>query len=237
MSDAATIARALGGVRNTNGNGYLCRCPLPTHGKRRGDRHPSLSVRDGDKPNRVLVTCFTGCCREDVIAELKRLNLIHSDHDDACGRNRDHRRDFPNQESSHDLKRVALDKPLYGNAKSDDVGPNPEALSIWHESAPASGTIIESKYLTAGRGIVIAAPPSLRYLRLPYPNAAVCRGAHLTEVEVVRKTLFQPFEPKLIAELRGHSFTLRPDQPASQPTIATLRAVRLFTAISRMATG
>ena len=43
MSDsAASIARALGGKRS--GRGYVCRYPVPSHG--RGDRSPSLSVAD-----------------------------------------------------------------------------------------------------------------------------------------------------------------------------------------------
>jgi hypothetical protein len=32
MDDAADIARALGGWRS--GKGYICRCPVPSHGKR-----------------------------------------------------------------------------------------------------------------------------------------------------------------------------------------------------------
>jgi hypothetical protein len=35
----ATIARVLAGVRNRNGNGYICRCPLSTHGKGGHDHH------------------------------------------------------------------------------------------------------------------------------------------------------------------------------------------------------
>jgi putative DNA primase/helicase len=160
MSDASTIARALDGVRNTNGNGYLCRCPLPTHGKGRGDRNRSLSIRDGD--SRILVTCFAGCRREDVIGKLKRRNLLPSYNDHAC--------DHQDRCERRTGKKVALYDPLRERANFDDVVPDCEALSIWHESALASGTVIESKYLTAVRGIVIAAPPSLRYFPLPYQD-------------------------------------------------------------------
>jgi hypothetical protein len=41
MDDAADIARALG--RRRSGKGYICRCPVPSHGRGRGDRNPSLS--------------------------------------------------------------------------------------------------------------------------------------------------------------------------------------------------
>ena len=42
---AAEIATGFGGRRN--GAGFLCRCPVPGHGRGRGDRNPSLSLRDG----------------------------------------------------------------------------------------------------------------------------------------------------------------------------------------------
>ncbi len=42
---AGDIARLLHG--RPEGTGFLCRCPVPTHGKRRGDMRPSLGVSDG----------------------------------------------------------------------------------------------------------------------------------------------------------------------------------------------
>ena len=69
---AASIARALGGHRS--GNGYLCRCPVPSHGKGRGDRNPSLSISDGDQ--RVLVHCFGGCDPLDVLDELRHRGFL-----------------------------------------------------------------------------------------------------------------------------------------------------------------
>src|SRR4051812_9388290 len=56
---AASIARRLNGI--PNGRRWLCRCPVPSHGKGRGDRSPSLSIQDGDEPERLLVHCFAGC--------------------------------------------------------------------------------------------------------------------------------------------------------------------------------
>src|SRR5215471_11796491 len=62
---AARIAAALGGRRD--GRGWRCRCPL--HGGF------SLVLRDGDA-GRVLATCWGGCDRLDVLAELRRCGLL-----------------------------------------------------------------------------------------------------------------------------------------------------------------
>ena len=58
----AEIAIALGDARR-EGRAWRCRCPL--HGGR------SLTLRDGDL-GRVLVTCWGGCDRLDVLAELRQ---------------------------------------------------------------------------------------------------------------------------------------------------------------------
>jgi hypothetical protein len=70
---AGPIAQALGGFRN--GNGFLCHCPVPGHGKGRGDRNPSLSMADGDDGKR-LVHCFAGCDSCDVLAALRSRGLL-----------------------------------------------------------------------------------------------------------------------------------------------------------------
>jgi len=70
---ARSIAQALGGIRN--GNGYLCRCPVPSHGKGRGDRNPSLSIADGDD-GKLLVRCFAGCDPCNVLAALRSRGLL-----------------------------------------------------------------------------------------------------------------------------------------------------------------
>lgn len=74
MSVAAMIAKALNG-RPAAGSGYLCRCPVTSRGRRRGDRNPSLLVRDGDF-QLVVVHCFAGCDPRDVLDELRRRGLI-----------------------------------------------------------------------------------------------------------------------------------------------------------------
>lgn len=68
---AEAIARRLGGHRA--GPGFLCRCPVPTHGKGRGDLRPSLAVSDGDRG--LVYHCFAGCEAAEVRAAIDRLDL------------------------------------------------------------------------------------------------------------------------------------------------------------------
>lgn len=57
------IVGALGGT--WSGHVAMCRCPA------HADSDPSLSIRQGDRG--ILVTCFAGCSREDVLRELGRI--------------------------------------------------------------------------------------------------------------------------------------------------------------------
>jgi putative DNA primase/helicase len=69
LGSAHAVAQILGGRRE--GRGYLCHCPVKTHGKQRGDKRPSLSVNDGDKG--VILHCFAGCDPRDVFAAINGL--------------------------------------------------------------------------------------------------------------------------------------------------------------------
>lgn len=64
---AETVFRSLGGSRTARG--FLCRCPVPSHGQGRGDRNPSLFVTDGAR--RLMTTCFAGCSWQDIRAALE----------------------------------------------------------------------------------------------------------------------------------------------------------------------
>jgi len=100
---AAGIAVALGDARR-EGPGWRCRCPL--HQGR------SLALRDGDC-GCVLVTCWGGCDRLDVLAELHRRGLLD-------WRTADHRQLSPRtSQREKDLARTA------------------RALAIWHQERPA----------------------------------------------------------------------------------------------------
>jgi putative DNA primase/helicase len=141
--NATEIAHALGDARR-EGRGWRCRCPL--HGGR------SLVLRDGDG-GRVLATCWGGCDRLDVLAELRRLGQLD-------GRGSDYR---PNVTAASRRDDTAC-----------DASHTARALAIWREAQPIIGTLAE-RYLL-GRGIVIAElqtemNASLRFHpRCPHPG-------------------------------------------------------------------
>jgi hypothetical protein len=62
------ILEKLERVRVNGPGAWLASCPVPDHGKGRGDTDPSLSIahRDG----RVLFSCMSGCNTQDVLAAL-----------------------------------------------------------------------------------------------------------------------------------------------------------------------
>jgi putative DNA primase/helicase len=132
------IAAALGGARR-EGRAWRCRCPL--HGGR------SLVIRDGEG-GRVLVTCWGGCDRLDVLAELRRRGLL------------DGRADY-------------APRIISGPRHHDDVSRSARALKIWNATERGAGSIVE-QYL-ASRGIVLDEwPRSLRFHpQCPQPRDGV----------------------------------------------------------------
>jgi putative DNA primase/helicase len=124
---AESIFRALGGTRH--GLGFVVRCPLPSHGQGRGDRSPSLSIRDGDKG--LLVCCHAGCDSRDVFEELRRRGLLISE---CTG---------PEFASPLVSMRLAA-------APHADRGMRDRALAIWQEAQDPHGTIVE-RYLASRR--------------------------------------------------------------------------------------
>ncbi len=109
---ARNIAQALGAARR-HGTGWIARCPAPGHGRGRGDRNPSLSLRDdGDW---VLVYCHSGCEQGDVIATLRDWGLL------------------PCAETASPRRRGAR----------DDRPRAPLVLDLWRQAVPAQGTPVE----------------------------------------------------------------------------------------------
>jgi hypothetical protein len=137
---AAEMAAALGDAHR-EGRAWRCRCPL--HGGR------SLLLRDGDA-GRVLVTCWGGCNRLDILAELRSRGLL----------------DGPRA----DYRPRATKPPLRRNGQDDDARRTDRALAIWRNTEPGTGSIVE-RYLRT-RGIVLNCwPPSLRFHpRCPRPR-------------------------------------------------------------------
>jgi hypothetical protein len=141
MSIAAEIAAALGDARR-EGRAWRCRCPL--HGGR------SLILRDGDA-GRVLATCWGGCDRRDVLAELRLRGLLD-----------DRRADYR-------PRRVA--PPRRDHHAQDDARRTARALAIWRESVAAPPTI--ARYLAGRRIALDAIPATLRYHpHCPRPDGA-----------------------------------------------------------------
>lgn len=134
MGDAASISRAFKGTRT--GDGYLVRCPVTTHGKGKGDRHPSLSIADGD--HGLLVRCHAGCDARDVLDALRQRGLL----DDRA--------------PSRDAPPVRRCEPM------EHIEPDPKALALWRSAEPIADTLAH-RYLRA-RGLTIDPPPSLRFI-------------------------------------------------------------------------
>ncbi len=65
------IDRVLDRTRNRreNGSGWVVSCPVPGHGKGRGDLNPSLSVSEG-VGGRALLNCFAGCSPEAIASAM-----------------------------------------------------------------------------------------------------------------------------------------------------------------------
>jgi len=126
---ARDITIALGGRWNATANRGSAHCPV------HDDRSPSLLLSDGEKPDRILVHCFAGCERRDILAALRDRGLL-----EECAHQQEPR------------SRRIEPPPV--------ITPDPQAIEIWGMASPAERTIVQL-YLRA-RGITIAPPPSLR---------------------------------------------------------------------------
>jgi len=131
MSSAAKIASALGG--KPYADGFLCRCPVPGHGKGNGDRKHSLIIKDGERA--LLLKCFAECRACDILDALRHRGLIDGDGG----------------------QRAASPAPFRPPALHH---PDAEALRIWRDTGDAAGSIVET-YLRS-RGITLPMPPTLR---------------------------------------------------------------------------
>jgi putative DNA primase/helicase len=128
----AEIAQALGDACR-EGSTWRCRCPL--HGGR------SLTLRDGNGGN-VLVTCWRGCERLDVLAELRRCGFL-------AGRTTEHK------------PRTALPPGQFDAQRQDDTRRIARARAIWDAALPAVRSPVV-RYL-GSRGITMPLPATLRW--------------------------------------------------------------------------
>jgi putative DNA primase/helicase len=174
MSAAASIARALRGKHISGG--YLIRCPVASHGNGRGDRNPSLMIRDGDKPGCVLVHCYAGCEAVDVLAALRKHNLI-------------------GPEANGDG--IFSNERINGHTSAPNHEPDAAALAIWQAGAAINSDHQAGRFLRA-RGITLSPPPSLRAATIlhldqyPLPAMVAAVQAPDRRVIAVQRTLIDP---------------------------------------------
>ena len=155
MSTARDVALALAGRRAQRlADGfYLIPCPVPSHGKGRGDRSPSLRIGDG--ASRLLVHCYAGCHARDVLDVLRRRGLL----DGAPARSPSPspaRSSPPSREGNEAAKQLA------------------KARWLWRSQRPIVGTVAE-RYLREVRGITGMLPGTLGFLpaRDDYPPSLI----------------------------------------------------------------
>jgi phage/plasmid primase-like uncharacterized protein len=129
---AKDVAHLLGGHKQ--GRLWLCPCPVPTHGKGRGDRNPSLLVSD-DRDGRVRFSCRAGCASRDVAEVIRDM--------DRGALQREGPRHDPAIEQADKAKKLGW------------------AKQVWNRTVNARGTLVE-RYL-ASRRITIAPPPPIRF--------------------------------------------------------------------------
>jgi putative DNA primase/helicase len=128
--NAAEIATVLGGAHRSSG-WWRCRCPVHE------SRGATLALRDG--ASSLIVKCFAGCNRGELLAELRRLGLTSNAAND----------------------RAPTFSIVRDNDRHDAGRRIAAAQTIWNAASNSRGTPVVA-YLT-GRGITVPPPPSLRY--------------------------------------------------------------------------
>ena len=164
--NAREITQALGG--HWLGTYGRVPCPVPGHGKGRGDRNPSLKLSDAPDGG-VAVHCFGACDWRDVKAELRRQGLLPEWHP---GADRQHKRSEPepqpHQQPDH---------------QADEARRIATARALWRAAPPLTPNDPAGRYLTS-RGLPGPWPASLRFLRearhptgvmIPALIAAACK--------------------------------------------------------------
>jgi hypothetical protein len=144
----------------------MARCPC------HDDSKPSLSIRDGDEPGRIIVTCFATCDRGDIIAELRRMGVLGEDISPQLAEKRR--------------------RPTEPDHKPDEI-----ALAMWKGAKVLHPDSIVETYLR-GRGIAPPAPPSIRagYSvhagRIQMPVMIVAVQSPAGDIIAVQSTMLTP---------------------------------------------
>jgi Toprim domain len=197
MTTGRNVASALGGRRAQRlaDGSYLVPCPVPSHGKGRGDRSPSLRIGDGQ--TRLLVHCFAGCDRLDIIDVLRRRGLLDDRHQDH---HRDHHHDRHHRHHADD------DRQRREREQHHAAEQHRKAAWMWSQRQPIAGSIAE-RYLRQIRGVTCALAPTLAFLR---PSKPEHHPAMISAFALVDEP-----EPRVLGEPRGvnavHLTLLKPD--------------------------
>jgi putative DNA primase/helicase len=185
---ARDIAHALGGRRaqRLRDGAYLVPCPVPSHGKGRGDRSPSLRIGDGQ--TRLLVHCYAGCDPHDVLDELRRRGLL----DDI--------RDW-------DRRAVDAQSEERRPREGDDLERIKRARRIWDAAGDPRGTLVEVYF--GLRRLELDAALAGRVLR--FHPACPWRNEDTGQTDFV-PALIVPFRSVDDDEITGiHRIALKPD--------------------------
>lgn len=157
MDNASFIRGLLGGHRS--GRGYLVHCPVPGHGRGRGDLNPSLSVEDGDAG--LLLHCFGGCDFHAVRGALRGLGL--------------------RSPSSRVTQRASRLPP--------PSVPDRAAKALWRMAAPVAGTLAERYLADHRHISAAAPPSLRFVPTLTYPRSGLQMPAMLAAVQAQDRSL------------------------------------------------
>jgi len=200
MSAARDIALALAGGQRPHrlpGGDYLVCCPVPSHGKGRGDSNPSLRIGGG--ASRLLVHCYAGCDPRDVLDVLRRRGLLD---------------DKP-------MRAPSARKPPPINTEEERERARKRAERIWNEAVCIEGT--PGALFLHKRGIDIARAPDFGSLRwhskCPWGknDTAPCVVARYTDAitgeprGIWRRSITQGERPRTLGPMAGCVIRLWPD--------------------------
>jgi putative DNA primase/helicase len=139
------IARKCGNTSKSNG-GWICSCPVSSHGKGRGDKHPSLST--AEDRGKLLLKCHAGCSFEEILKALMDMGLITDSSNDRY------------RASNSTIAKTGSEVVVELAPQSMPI----KSISIWNNSKDATDTLVEN-YLYS-RNLTITPPETIRF----HPN-------------------------------------------------------------------
>lgn len=151
MDALDAIVSACGGRRSGPRRAKVC-CPVPGHGRGRGDRNPSVSVTLSDD-GAVLVYCHGGCAQDDLVHALRDLGVWPKGSRRGRGDGRGRRR---RQNATAPRAQPAA------AAKQSAGRQGPDWRRAYREARPIPGTPGEV-YLGAARAVDLPMADAVRF--------------------------------------------------------------------------